>query len=164
MKIAIYPGSFDPITNGHLSIILRAAALFDKVIIAALVNSSKEPTFSQDEKIEMIRDVVDACELKNVEVVSFSGLLAQYCKSVNANYIIKGLRAMSDFEYEFQMALINKKINSELETVFFSTSAENMFLSSSIVKEVARYGGDIGGFVPPCIEERIIKKFGRKGE
>jgi pantetheine-phosphate adenylyltransferase len=164
LKTAIYPGSFDPVTNGHLSIIIRAAGLFDRVIVAALKNNSKNPAFTETEKVEMINMVVKESGLTNVEVVAFSGLLADYCKEVGASYIVKGLRAMSDFEYEFQMALTNKKINPDVETVFLSTNSENMYLSSSIVKEVARYGGDISGFVPPCIEEKIKQKFYPKGE
>ena len=164
MKTAIYPGSFDPITNGHLSIMLRASQLFDKVIVAVLKNSSKSPTFTAEERVDLIKTVLKDNDVSNVEVISFSGLLADCCKEVGAKHIVKGLRALSDFEYEFQMALTNKKINDAIETIFFTTEQEYMYLSSSIVKEVAKYGGDIEEFVPRSIVPSIVKKLGAKGE
>lgn len=157
MKIAVYPGSFDPCTNGHLDIITRASKLFDKVIVAVLVNSSKKPLFSAAERVDMLNEVTE--NLNNVEAVCFSGLLADFMKSVNSRIIIKGLRAVSDFEYEFQMALTNKELYSELETLFLHTSKEYMFLSSSIVKEIARYSGKLDGLVPDILIPKIKARF-----
>lgn len=157
MKIAVYPGSFDPCTNGHLDIITRASKLFDKVIVAVLVNSSKQPLFSADERVRMLNKVTS--DLSNVEAVSFSGLLADFMKSVNSTVIVKGLRAVSDFEYEFQMALTNKELYSELETLFIPTNKEYMFLSSSIVKEIARYNGRLNGLVPESLIPEIQTRF-----
>ena len=154
---AIYPGSFDPCTNGHLDIIERSSKIFEKVIVAVLINSSKTPTFTVEERIDLLKTATE--HIPNVEVVSFNGLLAQFAQDRGASVIIKGLRAMSDFEYEFQMALANKKLNPDVETVFLTTAAENMYLSSSIVREVARYGGDISDMVPKVITEKIYKKF-----
>lgn len=160
MKIGICPGSFDPITKGHLDIIRRASALFDKVIVLVVHNPAKHPAFTPGERVDMIERSIP--DLTNVEVDVYGGLLADYCRIKNANAIIKGLRAVSDFEYEFQMALTNKKLNPQCETVFLTTSAENMYLSSSIVKQVAQFGGDIGDFVPRQvlydIERRLMKK------
>ncbi len=155
-KIAICPGSFDPITLGHLDIITRAAAMFDKVIVVVMTNSSKLGSFSKEERMEMIKKTVK--ELPNVEVDIYNGLLAEYAQNKNACAIIKGLRAMSDFEYEFQMALANKKLNPQVETLFLTTSAENMYLSSSMVRQIASMGGDITSFVPPIIHDDIVKR------
>lgn len=152
MKIAVCPGSFDPVTLGHTDIINRAAKLFDKVIVLVSINSMKNASFTPDERVEMIKEVTK--DLDNVVVDSHDGLLADYLKKTGACAIVKGLRAVSDFEYEFQQALANKKLYPEAETVFLITSAENMYLSSSVVKEIARYGGDISDFVP----EPILKK------
>lgn len=157
MKIAICPGSFDPATNGHIDIIKRAGELFDRVIVAVLNNSGKKPLFSVEERVEMLRKTCSL--LKNVEVDSFSGLLIEYAKSKNATAIVRGLRAVSDFEYELQMALMNKKLNQEIETVFMMTSSKYSYLSSSIVKEVAQYGGCIKGLVPEVVEYEIHKRF-----
>ncbi len=156
-NIAIYPGSFDPCTNGHLDIIERSSGIFEKVIVAVLINSSKTPTFSVDERIELLKTATS--HIKNVEIVSFNGLLAQFAEQKNAKVIIKGLRAVSDFEYEFQMSLTNNKLNPNVETLFMTTKSENMYLSSSIVREVARYGGSIENMVPVTIAEQIYKKF-----
>ncbi len=154
MKIAVCPGSFDPVTLGHLDIINRASRLFDKVIVLVSFNYGKSSaSFSVEERMEMIRTVTK--HLNNVEIDCNSGLLADYLKKTGAAAIVKGLRAVSDFEYEFQMALANKKLYSEAETVFLTTSSENMYLSSSVVKEIASLGGDISGFVPPEILEVI---------
>ncbi len=154
MKIAVCPGSFDPVTLGHLDIINRASRLFDKVIVLVSFNYGKSSaSFSVEERMEMIRTVTK--HLNNVEIDCNSGLLADYLKKTGAAAIVKGLRAVSDFEYEFQMALANKKLYSEAETVFLTTSSENMYLSSSVVKEIASLGGDISGFVPPEILEAI---------
>ena len=152
-KTVICPGSFDPVTLGHLDIITRAAKMFDRVIVAVLVNSAKTPTFSTEERIELLREAVGG--LENVEIVSFKGLLAEYCKKCGVGTIVKGLRAVSDFEYEFQMALANKKLNPELETVFLAADADSTFLSSSMVREIASMGGDISNFVPACVHDRI---------
>ncbi|MDD5952517.1 MAG: pantetheine-phosphate adenylyltransferase [Oscillospiraceae bacterium] len=156
MKIGIYPGSFDPVTKGHLDIISRAEKLFDKLIVAVMVNPDKQSTFSASERVEMLRRATSS--LPNVEIDSFDGLLAEYAKIYHATAIVKGLRALSDFEYEFQMALTNRKLNADLETIFLSTNAENMFLSSSMVKQVARFGGDISPFVPSCIAKDIQQR------
>lgn len=159
MRIAVYPGSFDPCTNGHLDIIKRASKLFDKVVVAVLVNNSKEPLFSVEKRKEMLRLVTN--NLPNIEIASFSGLLVDYMKSINSKIIIKGIRAISDFEYEFQMALTNRTLYGDLETLFLHTSKDYMFLSSSIVKEIARYGGCLDGLVPsnliPIINSRFEK-------
>ena len=156
-NIAIDPGSFDPCTNGHLDIIERSSKIFEKVIVAVLLNSSKTPTFTVEERIDLLKTATE--HITNVEVVSFNGLLAQFAQDRNAKVIIKGLRAVSDFEYEFQMSLTNTKLNPNVETLFMTTKSENMYLSSSIVREVARYGGDISDMVPKVITEKIYKKF-----
>lgn len=160
-RIAVCPGSFDPITMGHIDIIRRASAVFDRVIVAVMTNTAKEPTFSAKERLDMINRSI-ANLPGNVEAEIFGGLLADYVKQKNACAIVKGLRAVSDFEYEFQLALINKKINPGTETLFFTTSAENMYLSSSVVRSVASVGGDISPFVPECIIEDIERKFSAK--
>lgn len=160
MRIAICPGSFDPVTHGHLDIVRRAARMFDKVIVVVMTNSAKRPLFTKEERMELLRRVTR--ELDNVEVDSYGGLLAEYAKSRQADVIVKGLRAMSDFEYEFQMALTNRKLNPEAETVFLTTTADHMYLSSSLVKQVAELGGDITGFVPACIMPDILEKIERK--
>lgn len=157
MRICVYPGSFDPVTNGHLDIIERASKIFDKLIVAVLVNSSKTPVFSINERIEMIQDIVK--DKKNIVVDSFSGMLIDYMKEKNAKVIIKGLRAVSDFEYEFQMALMNKKMNPTIDTLFMMTSSKYSYLSSSMVREIARHGGNISEFVPKIIKRRIFEKF-----
>lgn len=162
MKIAICPGSFDPVTHGHLDIIRRAAKMFDKVIVVVATNGAKQPLFSTAERMEFLRRSVSG--LDNVEVDSYGGLLAEYVRQRQATVIVKGLRALSDFEYEFQMALTNRKLNQDAETVFLTTTAEHMYLSSSLVKQVAGLGGEITGFVPACIEADILKKFGREEE
>lgn len=156
MRIAICPGSFDPVTLGHLDIINRARKIFDRTIIAVLVNPEKNTAFTVEERIEMLRRCTAGMD--RVEVDGFDGLVADYARIRNACAIVKGLRAMSDFEYEFQQALFNKKLNSDLETVFLTTTAENMFLSSSGVKQVASFGGDISHFVPECILDDIEQR------
>ena len=151
--IAICPGSFDPITNGHLDIITRAAKMFSKVIVVVMTNAAKTPCFSPNVRMDMISKATEGIE--NVEVDFYDGLLADYCRMKNAGAIIKGLRAMSDFEYEFQMALTNRKLNPETETVFLTTAAENMYLSSSMVRQIGIKGGDISDFVPSVIHKKI---------
>ena len=157
MSLAICPGSFDPITLGHLNIIRRSAQIFDKVIVCIMFNSTKTmPMFTIDERVEMVQKVVK--RFSNVEVAPSDGLLAEYAKQFDKPVIVKGLRAASDFEYEFQMNLINKKINPELETMFLTASEKYTFLSSSVVREMASYGADLTGFVPYEIIDEIEKK------
>lgn len=157
MSLAICPGSFDPITLGHLNIIRRSAQIFDKVIVCIMFNSTKTtPMFTIDERVEMVQKVVK--RFSNVEVATSDGLLAEYAKQFDKPVIVKGLRAASDFEYEFQMNLINKKINPELETMFLTASEKYTFLSSSVVREMASYGADLTGFVPYEIIDEIEKK------
>ncbi|MCI9508336.1 MAG: pantetheine-phosphate adenylyltransferase [Angelakisella sp.] len=158
MKTVVCPGSFDPITNGHLDIIQRASGIFDQVIVLVAANQEKHNFFTVQERVEMIRRVAEGTGLSNVEVDSDSGLLVNYIQRVGAAAIVKGLRAVSDFEYEFQMSLTNHKLLPECETIFFTTSSRNMYLSSSIVRQVGQLGGDITGFVPPCVYEQIHKK------
>ncbi len=157
MKIAICPGSFDPVTKGHVDIIRRAAKVFDKVIVVVMVNFHKPDSyFTASERVELIERCTVGID--NVEVDMYGGLLAEYAEKKGACVVVKGLRAVSDFEYEFQQALTNKKLNPELETVFMTTNAENMFLSSSVVKQVCEFGGDIKDFVPEEVCEDIIKR------
>ena len=155
-KTVICPGSFDPVTLGHLDVITRASKLFDRVIVGVLVNSSKKPIFSIDERIELLKEVTE--HLNNVEIVGFNGLLAQYCEEHGVDAIVKGLRAVTDFEYEFQMALTNKKLNPQVETLFLTTATKNMYLSSSMVKQIASMGGDISSFVPDVIRADIMNR------
>ncbi|MCI8553926.1 MAG: pantetheine-phosphate adenylyltransferase [Clostridiales bacterium] len=159
MKIAVCPGSFDPVTYGHLDIIRRSSRLFDRVVVVVMTNASKTPLFTREERIRLLRRVT--ADLSNVEVDSYGGLLAEYTRTRGADVIVKGLRALSDFEYEFQMALTNRKLYPDAETVFLTTTAEHMYLSSSLVKQVAVLGGDISGFVPACIQEDILRKVER---
>ena len=155
---AICPGSFDPVTLGHIDIIKRACSTFESVIVVVMYNSAKTASFTAEERVAMIKK--STADIPNVSVEAYDGLLADYAREKNAKAIVKGLRAVSDFEYEFQMALTNKKLNPDAETVFFTTQAENMYLSSSVVKEVAKMGGDISDFVPDEIHEDIVKRLG----
>ena len=157
---ALCPGSFDPVTYGHLDIITRAAGMFKKLIVVVAANSSKNCCFTPEERVELIKKCVT--NLDNVEVVHYDGLLADYAAQVGATAIIKGLRAMSDFEYEFQMALTNKELNPNVETLFLTTAAQNMYLSSSMVKQIASMGGDISHFVPGEIKQDIINRISTK--
>ncbi|MBS5702964.1 MAG: pantetheine-phosphate adenylyltransferase [Butyricicoccus pullicaecorum] len=161
MKIAIYPGSFDPVTLGHLDIIERASELFDKLIVVVMHNVSKFPIFTAEERMHLLRCVTD--HLPNVEIDGYSGLLADYAGKRGACTIVKGLRAMSDFENEFSMALANRKLNPDVDTAFLMTSAEYMYLSSSMVKDIALHGGSIAGFVPPKIEKEILHRVRKDG-
>ncbi|SFC72764.1 pantetheine-phosphate adenylyltransferase [Clostridium uliginosum] len=154
MKVAVYPGSFDPVTNGHLDIIQRGSKVFDKLIIGVLVNVEKKGLFEIEERVELIKRVTK--HLSNVEVISFNGLLIDFLKKSKAQIILKGLRAVSDFEYEFKMALMNNKLDPNIETVFMMTSAEYSYLSSSSVKQVAKFGGCIEGLVPKEIISDVI--------
>ncbi|TYQ12957.1 UNVERIFIED_CONTAM: phosphopantetheine adenylyltransferase [Acetivibrio alkalicellulosi] len=157
MKIYVYPGSFDPVTNGHLDIIQRASKLCDKLIVAVLVNSSKKPSFSLMERVELLECALK--DIRNVEIESFTGLLIDFMKEKRASVIIKGLRAVSDFEYELQMALLNKKLDLDIETLFMMTNINYSFLSSSSVKELARNNGNIDGLIPDCIKDKVMEKF-----
>jgi pantetheine-phosphate adenylyltransferase len=156
MKKALYPGSFDPITNGHVDIIERASRLCNEVVVTVLPNTSKIPMFSVEERVQLIEDAVK--KYPNVKVKTFSGLLVNFAAQENAQIIIKGLRAVSDFEYEFQMALMNRKLNQNVDTVFLMTQPQNSYLSSSLVKEVAKLNGCIKGLVPETVEKAIIQK------
>jgi len=156
-RIAICPGSFDPITNGHIDIIKRAAAIFDKVYVCVLNNSAKKSLFTKEEKLNLIRESTK--DIPNVIPDSYSGLLVDYAEKVKAQAIIRGLRAVSDFEYEMRITAMNRKLNEKIETFFIMTNNEYSFLSSSIVKEVAKYQGNITNLVPPVVEEALRKKF-----
>lgn len=157
MKIGIYPGSFDPITLGHLDIIERSSKLVDQLIIGVLINSSKSPLFTNEERVDLIEKAT--CHLPNVEVISYNGLLVDFAKERNADILIRGLRAVTDFEYELQLAQINKKLYPQVETIFLATNVNYAYLSSSVVREVARYGGDIKQFVPESIVQSVYDKY-----
>jgi len=156
MRTVIYPGSFDPLTNGHLDVIQRATKLFDRVIVAVALNDSKNPLFSQIERLDLVKGCV--AYLPNVEADSFDGLLVNYAEKLSAQAIIRGLRAVSDFEFEFQLALMNRKLNERVETIFMMPKDTYTFLSSRIVKEIARLGGDVSAFVPPRVQEALIAR------
>lgn len=160
MRIGVYPGSFDPVTNGHIDIIERASRLFDRLIVGVLVNTNKAPLFTVDERMNFIKE--SCSHLDNVEVDNFSGLLIDFIKHKNANTIVRGLRAVSDFEYEFQMALLNRKMQPEIETMFMMTNHKYSYLSSSMVKEIAGLGGCIRDLVPDIILGDIKNKFHEK--
>ncbi|MBC7765108.1 MAG: pantetheine-phosphate adenylyltransferase [Hyphomonadaceae bacterium] len=155
-KIAVYPGSFDPVTNGHLDIITRAAGVFDQVIVGVLQNSGKQPLFNMDERVQMLKNVTS--NLPNVIIDCFDGLLVNYCDKQKATVIIKGLRAVSDFEYEFQMALMNYKLSPHIETLFMMTNSKYSYLSSSMVKEIGRLGGSLDDLIPPSIMTQVFNK------
>ncbi|PYV07911.1 MAG: pantetheine-phosphate adenylyltransferase [Acidobacteria bacterium] len=153
---AIYPGSFDPTTNGHLDLIERGSRLFDQLVVAVLTNIEKEPLFGVDERVEMLLDVTR--KMKNVEVDTFSGLLVDYAKQKKADAILRGIRAFSDYEYELQMALMNRKLEPKVETVFLMPAESYTYVSSRLVKEIFRHGGSVKGLVPPVVEERLQEK------
>jgi len=159
MRRAIYPGSFDPLTNGHLDVIERAAKLFDRVVVAIAINESKHPLFSLAERRELVSRSI--AHLKNVQADTFTSLLVDYVEQCSGQAIIRGLRAVSDFEFEFQLALMNRKLNERVETIFMVPKDTYTFLSSRIVKEIARLGGDVGAFVPPHVKEALTKKFAK---
>lgn len=158
MARALVPGSFDPVTNGHLDIIVRAAGMFEEVLVAVSRNSTKTPLFTIDERLEMLREV--CAPYSNVTVMALEGLLVQFALDHGASVIVKGLRAVSDFEYELQMALMNRRLTGAVETVFLMTGAEYSYLSSSIVKEIARLGGAVEGLVPDSVQQRLQQKYG----
>ena len=157
-RLAIYPGSFDPLHNGHVDIMLRGARLFERILIAVLVNAEKDPLFTDDERVEMIREVFR--EYPNVEVDTFEGLLVEYARRRRATAIVRGIRAVSDFEYEFQMALMNRHLEPTLETVFMMPAEQYTYLSSRLIKEVFSLGGDVRGLVPTVVEDWMRKKQG----
>ncbi|MDD2497580.1 MAG: pantetheine-phosphate adenylyltransferase [Desulfitobacteriaceae bacterium] len=157
MRVAIYPGTFDPVTNGHLDILKRSVTLFDKVIISVALDNYKNNLFDNNERINLLRAVTNGME--KVEVDSFKGLLVDYCSQKGATAIIRGLRAVSDFEYEFQMALMNKKLNNNVETIFLMTSSKFSFISSSIIKQASSLGGCVQGLVPDIVAHAITQKY-----
>lgn len=156
MRIGVCPGSFDPVTCGHLDIFERASKMFDVLIVAVFHNPNKKPLFSMEERVELLRDATN--HIPNIRVDGFSGLLNEYVHSQNSNVIVRGLRALSDFEYEFQRALLIKNVDPSMETVFMMTSSDYSFVSSSGIKELAKFGGAITGLVPRCIEQKVVER------
>lgn len=161
MKIGVYPGTFDPITHGHADIIARSLRVFDKIIVAVAPNPTKRPLFDLAERVEMVKLVTKG--LPHVEVVTFKGLLVDYVQKRKAHAVIRGLRAISDFEYEFQMALVNRKLNKSVETVFLMPSEEYSYLTSTLIKEVARFGGRLTDFLHPQVAQRLLQRVGTRG-
>ncbi len=162
MRIVVYPGSFDPLTNGHLDVIQRAARLFDKVIVAVASNEAKQPVFTLEERVQLVQEAV--MDQPKVEVDCFNGLLVEYVEKRSGQAIIRGLRAVSDFEFEFQLALMNRKLNERVETIFMMPKDTYTFLSSRIVKEIARLGGDVSAFVPPHVKRALTARVGGRKE
>ncbi len=160
MPKAIYPGSFDPITYGHIDVIKRARKLFSPLIVAVVENPRKTPLFSVEERRRLVEEALEEEGLEGIQVITYSGLLIECAKSLGVDAIVRGLRATSDFDYEFQLALTNRDLDNDIETVFLMTAGKYSFLSSSIVKEVARYGGDVSKFVPRCVERALREKYG----
>jgi pantetheine-phosphate adenylyltransferase len=160
MRTAVYPGSFDPITNGHLDVIQRAAKLFDRVIVAVAKNESKNPFFSMSQRQELCAQAV--AHLPNVSVDAFTGLLVEYVERMHGDAVVRGLRAVSDFEFEFQLALMNRKLNERIETIFMMPKDTYTFISSRLVKEIARLGGDVGSFVPKIVQEALANRLNSK--
>ena len=156
-KVVIYPGSFDPVTNGHIDIVERGLKLFDKLIVSILYNPNKKYLFALEERMEMLKDCLK--KFKNVEIDSFDGLLVNYAASRKAHAILRGLRAMSDFEFEFQMALMNRRLNREIQTVFLMPGLRRIFTSSTIIKEIVQFGGNIDGMVPALVKKKLKRKF-----
>lgn len=161
-RVALYPGSFDPITLGHIDILERATAIFDRVVVSVLRNPAKQPLFSVDERLDLIRAAIEPLD-GEVTVDSFDGLTVEHARQVGAIAIVRGLRALSDFETEFQMALMNRRLEPDVHTVFLMTSAPYVYMSSNLVKEVCRLGGDISEFVPPAIAEALHRRLGKPG-
>jgi pantetheine-phosphate adenylyltransferase len=159
MRRAIYPGSFDPVTNGHLDVIGRALKLFDEVVVAVAHNDEKQPLFSLEERLNLLHET--AGKIDNVRIAEFNGLLVDFARAKSAGAVIRGLRAISDFEFEFQMALMNRKLEAAVETIFLMPKEEYTYLSSRIVKEIARLGGDVSSFVPACVVKALSMKFDR---
>jgi len=157
MRRAIYPGSFDPVTNGHLDVIERARKLFDEVVVAVAHNDEKQALFSLKDRLDLLRET--AGKIDNVRIAEFEGLLVEFARQEKAGAVIRGLRAISDFEFEFQMALMNRKLDAEVETIFLMPKEEYTYLSSRIVKEIARLGGDVSGLVPACVAKALRRKF-----
>jgi pantetheine-phosphate adenylyltransferase len=160
VRITVCPGSFDPVTKGHLDVFERTAQMFDKVIVAVFHNPGKRPVFSMEERVEMLR--IATAHIENVEVDSFSGLLNEYVRQKKSKLIVRGLRTLSDFEYEFQRALLIKRVDPEIETVFMMTNNDYSFVSSSSIKELAKFGGSITGLVPSCVEEQIYQRLNER--
>ena len=158
-KIAIYPGTFDPVTNGHIDILKRALILFDKVVMAIAINPGKEPLFTLEERLTILREIV--ADIPNAEVDAFEGLLVDYARKCDACAIVRGLRAVSDFEYEFQMALMNRRLNGNIQTFFLMTDLRWIFTSSSIIKEAAQFGGDVRDMVPDIVNHKLKEKFAK---
>jgi pantetheine-phosphate adenylyltransferase len=157
MRRAIYPGSFDPVTNGHLDVIERARKLFDEVIVAVAHNDEKQALFSLEDRLELLKASIE--KIDNIRITQFDGLLVEFAAAQNASAVVRGLRAVSDFEFEFQMALMNRKLNSDVETIFLMPKEEYTYLSSRIIKEIARLGGDVSSFVPPMVAKALASKF-----
>ncbi len=162
MKTAVYPGTFDPVTNGHIDIIERSLKLFDKVYVIVGDNPQKAPTFTPEERVDMLKSALEKHNSR-IEVEHFEGLLLNYVKKKRSNVIIRGLRAISDFEFEFSRALLNRELEKEIETIFIMTKDDYAFLSSSIIKEIAMFGGSVKGFVPEIVEEKLREKYSNKG-
>ncbi len=161
-KIGVYPGTFDPVTYGHLDILKRASKIFDKVVVCVAYNVHKNPLLSLDERVKLLKENIENLKLKNIEIDSFSGLLVDYLKKRNIKVIIRGLRAVTDFDYEFAYACMNRKLNPEVETVFLMSSEKYLFISSSLVKEVIRLGGDISEYVPENVVQLLKQKLRRE--
>ncbi len=156
-KTAIYPGSFDPLTNGHVDIIKRGLKVFDKIVVAILINPLKKPLFTVEERVELIKESLK--DYPNIEVDSFGGLLIDYARKRKVSAILRGMRAVSDFENEFQMAMMNRKLNRDIQTIFLMTGLRWLFISSSTIKEVASFGGDVANMVPSCVNTKLIERY-----